>query len=212
MERRRALRAGRRLRLADRLRSALAEGHGRPLELLAGDGLPTALAPGEAPHEAAVLVAVTDRPEPGVILTRRPETMRRHPGQVAFPGGRVDPADTGVIAAALREAEEEIALPRHMVEVVGLADRYLTVTGYAVTPVLGVIPPDLPLVPHDAEVAAIFEVPLAHLLAPDQLVRRTIDWRGRPRAVYEILWGGERIWGATAAMIVNLARRLDWPR
>ena len=196
--------------LAHRLRAALADGHRRTPELLGGDGIPPMLAPNEAPHEAAVLIAVTDRPEPGVILTRRPETMRRHPGQVAFPGGRVDPEDADVVAAALREAEEEIGLPRRLAEVVGLADRYHTVTGYVVTPVLAAIPPDLPLVPHDVEVAAIFEVPLAHLLAPDQLIRRTMDWRGQPRDVYEILWEGERIWGATAAMIVNLARRLEW--
>lgn len=197
--------------LAERLRAALAEGHARSPTLLAGDGIGPALGTGEVPHEAAVLVAVTDRPDPGVILTRRPETMRRHAGQVAFPGGRVDPEDADVVAAALREAEEEIGLPRDLVEVIGLADRYYTVTGYVVTPVLAVIPPDLPLVPHDAEVAAIFEVPLAHLLAPGQLVERTVDWRGQQRTIFEILWERERIWGATAAMIVNLARRLDWP-
>ena len=76
---------------------------------------------------------------------------------------------------------------------------------------LGVVPPDLPLVPHDAEVAALFEVPLAHLFDPANHVRRTVEWHGTERSFYEIAWDGERIWGATAAMIVNLGRRLDWP-
>ncbi len=202
--------------LAERLRSALAEGARRAPPLLVGDGHgdggAVALERDEMLHEAAVLVAVTDRAEPGVILTRRPETMRRHAGQVAFPGGRVDPGDADLVAAALREAEEEIGLPRDRVDVVGLADRYETVTGFAVTPVLAVVPPDLPLAPHEAEVAAIFEVPLAHLLAPENQVLRSAFWQGRERSFHEILWDEERIWGATAAMIVNLARRLDWPR
>ena len=197
--------------LADRLRDAFAEGGRRGAAMLEGDGIDAPLADGAAPTEAAVLIAVTDRAEPGVLLTRRTETMRRHAGQVAFPGGRIDPDDAGPVAAALREAEEEIGLPPAAVEVVGVADAYRTVTGFAVTPVIGVVPPDLPLVPHDVEVAALFEVPLAHLLAPANQLRRTVDWNGRTRSFYEILWGGERIWGATAAMIVNLSRRLDWP-
>ena len=108
-----------------------------------------------------MLVAITDRPEPGVILTQRTDTMRRHAGQVAFPGGRIDPEDADAAAAALREAEEEIALPRDAVEVIGAADLYLTVTGYSVTPVIGVIAPDLDYHPNEAEVADVFEVPLA---------------------------------------------------
>jgi 8-oxo-dGTP pyrophosphatase MutT (NUDIX family) len=134
--------------------------------------------------------------------------MRKHAGQVAFPGGRIDPEDRDAVAAALREAEEEIGLPRHMVEVIGTADRYRTITGYEVTPVIGVVPPDLPLVPQLGEVAAIFEAPLDYILDPARQAIRTVEWRGRERSYYEIEWEGRRIWGATAAMIVNLAHRL----
>ena len=158
---------------------------------------------------AAVLVAVVDRPVPTVILTERPETMRQHPGQISFPGGRIDPGDDGPVAAALREAEEEIALPRNAVQLVGMADLYRTVTGFEVTPVVGVVPPGLPLVPRPGEVAAMFEAPLHYLLDPRHQVVRTALWRGRERSYYEIDWQGRRIWGATAAMIVNLSRRLE---
>jgi 8-oxo-dGTP pyrophosphatase MutT (NUDIX family) len=157
---------------------------------------------------AAVLIAVTDRPQPGLILTLRPETMRRHPGQIAFPGGRVDPEDEDEIAAALREAEEEVALPRSAVEIVGTMDRYQTGTGFDIVPVLGVIAPDLVLVPHDAEVAAVFEVPLDYVLDPANLVEQRASIDGIERHYVEILWGERRIWGATAAMLANLAARL----
>ena len=143
-----------------------------------------------------------------MILTLRLETMRKHPGQVSFPGGRIDPGDDGPIAAALREAEEEIALPPHLVEVIGLADRYRTVTGFEVTPVLGIVPPGVTLVPHPGEVAAVFEAPLHFLLDPAHQHVRTAFWRGRERTYYEILWQDRKIWGANAAMIVNLSRRL----
>lgn len=193
--------------LAERLVQAMARIPAQ--DLLTGDGV--------EPHEvtgpttaAAVLVSVTDRAEPGVILTQRTETLRNHAGQVAFPGGRADPGDVDLIATALREAEEEIGLPPRAVTVVGLADRYRTVTGFEVTPVLGVIPPDLPLIAAEAEVAALFEVPLSFLLDPAHHHRVSAPWRGRTRHFYEILWNDRRIWGATAAMIVNLSRRLQW--
>lgn len=163
-----------------------------------------------APVAAAVLVAVTDRADPGVLLTQRTDTLRTHAGQVAFPGGRIDPADADAIAAALREAEEEIALPRTHVEVVGVADRYRTGTGFDISPVVGVVPPDLTLVPSEAEVASVFEVPLAYLLDPANLREASAMWQGTERHFYEIYWQDRRIWGATAAMIVNLARRLQW--
>lgn len=193
--------------LADTLRAALAAGHRASPELIGGDVLDEeALGHGITP--AAVLVAVVDRPRPTVLLTLRPETMRKHPGQVSFPGGRIDPGDDGPIAAALREAEEEIGLPPASVEVIGTADRYLTVTGFEVTPVLGIVPPDLPLAPHPGEVAALFEAPLDYLLDPAHHNIRSALWRGRERTYYEIEWEDRRIWGATAAMIVNLSRRL----
>nr|WP_245858456.1 CoA pyrophosphatase [Sphingomonas guangdongensis] len=159
--------------------------------------------------EAAVLIAVTDRAEPGVILTRRTEQLRQHAGQVALPGGRVDPGDADAVAAALREAEEEIALDPAAVQVVGAIDRYRTGTNYLITPVLGIVPPDLPLVPHEAEVAEVFEVPLAFLLDPANHRPATAMYRGVRRDYFEIEWEGRRIWGATAAILINLTRRLS---
>ena len=190
--------------VADRLRDALALGGDH--ELLAGDMVehdPDGGTP------AAVLIAVTDRAEPGVILTVRREHMRTHAGQIAFPGGRIDPGEEA-IAAALREANEEILLDPAAVEIVGTIEAYRTVTDYRVTPVIGVIPPDLPLEPHEHEVADWFEAPLSHLLDPEKQVRRSALFQGRTRHYYEIDWNGRRIWGATAAMIVNLSRRLQW--
>jgi 8-oxo-dGTP pyrophosphatase MutT (NUDIX family) len=203
--------AGRRcLSLAERLRAALEEGARRDPPLLAGDDVTELMAAEDRLRPAAVLIAVTDRAEPGVLLTRRSDTLRSHAGQVAFPGGRVDPDDADGIAAALREADEEIGLPPGAVEVVGTVGLFRTVTGFEITPVVGVVPPDLPLRPHDAEVAALFEVPLAYLIDPANHIRQTAEWRGAMRTFYEIPWTGQRIWGATAAMIVNFARRLGW--
>jgi len=190
------------------LREALEIGRRHSPELLLGDPVDPSLDEGRAETPAAVLVAVVDRPDPTVVLTLRPDTLRQHAGQVAFPGGRIDPGDDGPIGAALREAQEEIALPPEEVEVIGLADRYRTITGYDVTPVIGVIPPGLPLEPQPSEVAAIFEAPLDFLLRPEHQQVRSVMWQGRERSYYEILWEDRRIWGATAAMIVNLSRRL----
>ncbi|HEX8191498.1 MAG TPA: CoA pyrophosphatase [Allosphingosinicella sp.] len=193
--------------LAGRLRAALEEGRRREPVLIAGDVLDEeANAIGITP--AAVLVAVVDRSDPTVILTLRPMTMRKHPGQISFPGGRIDPEDDGPVDAALREAEEEIGLPREAVEVIGTADRYRTITGFEVTPVIGIVPPDVPLTPHPGEVEAVFEAPLAYLLDPAHQAVRTAEYRGRERSYFEIDYQGRRIWGATAAMIVNLSRRL----
>jgi len=197
--------------LADRLRDALAKGGARKTILLEGDPRDASLTDDIVLMPAAVLVAVTDRPEPGVILTQRTAHMRRHPGQIAFPGGRIDPEDESIVAAALREAEEEIGLPRDCVEVIGETDSYRTITGFQVTPVIGVVPPDLQLVPHVEEVADLFEVPLAFLMEPGNYLEQAVEWQGRQRRYHEIMWGERRIWGATAAMLINLARRLSWP-
>lgn len=159
--------------------------------------------------EAAVLIAITDRAEPGVILTVRREHLRTHAGQIALPGGRTDQGEDAV-AAAVREAHEEILIDPSAVDVVGTIEPYRTVTGYVVTPVIGVIPPDLPLQPHEHEVADWFETPLAFLLDPANQHRRSALFQERTRHYYEIVWNDRRIWGATAAMIVNLSRRLQW--
>lgn len=194
--------------LAGRLRAALAAGSSSDAGLLLSDG--NGLVPDAEGHPAAVLVAITDREHPGIILTQRPETMRRHPGQIAFPGGRIDPGDDGPIAAALREAEEEIALAPSLVEIVGTFDLYRTITGYDVTPVIGVVPPDLTFIPHEVEVADVFEIPLAFLLDSANHRESRMMLEGRERHFYEILFAERRIWGATAAMLVNLSRRLQW--
>lgn len=191
--------------LAHRLRQDLATGHTRELPVRTADVRlqgQVSLAP------AAVLIAVTDRTEPGVILTRRASHLRKHAGQVAFPGGRLDEADSDAVAAALREAHEEIALDPSHVDVIGISDRYHTWTGFDIHPVLGVIPPDLPFVPHDGEVEALFEVPLDFLLSPKNRQRKHLEFQGTTHHYYEILWEEHRIWGVTAAIIANLAKRL----
>ena len=190
--------------LAARLRDALAR---PPIEPPLEGDLPELRA--QADVAAAVLIAITDRPEPGVILTVRREHMRTHAGQIAFPGGRIDPGEDAV-AAAIREAHEEVLVPPQLVEVVGAIEPYRTVTGYVVTPVLGVLPPDIALEPHEHEVADLFEAPLGYLLDPSNQQLRSALFQGRTRHYYEIVWNDRRIWGATAAMIVNLSRRLQW--
>ena len=190
--------------LAERLRTALS----KPALLPSLEGDLDELR-AEANVPAAVMVAVTDRPEPGVILTVRREHMRTHAGQVAFPGGRIDPGEDA-IAAALREAWEEIGLDQSTAEVVAEIDPYRTITGFLVTPVLAVVPPDQQLSPHEHEVADWFEAPLHFVLDPANQQLRSALFQGRERHYYEIVWNDRRIWGATAAMIINLSRRLQW--
>ena len=190
--------------LIDRLREALTQPSVLPM--LEGD-LSEERALASVP--AAVLVGITDRPDPGVILTVRREHMRTHAGQVAFPGGRIDPGEDSV-EAALREAWEELGLDPGAAEIVGAIDPYRTVTGYVVTPVLAVVQPDQPLSPHEHEVADWFEAPLGFVLDPTNQQYKSALFQGRERHYYEIMWGERRIWGATASMIVNLSRRLQW--
>ena len=187
---------------ADRIAAALALAG--PHDVLPGDLLEETAEPGRA---AAVLVAITDRERPGLILTTRPDTMRNHAGQIAFPGGRIDPGESPS-EAALREAWEEINLDPAHVRLLGEADNYRTVTNFLVTPVVAMVTPDLPLMANPDEVVDWFEVPLDFVLDPANQHRKQAMFRGEMRHYFEIPWQGRRIWGATAAMLVNLARRI----
>ena len=158
---------------------------------------------------AAVLIAVTDRAEPGVLLTHRPETMTWHPGQVAFPGGKLEPGEDPV-AAALREAHEELAIDPANVRIVGASDSFVTGSGFQLTPVLGLVPPDMTIVPDPREVASWFEAPLRFVLDQANHVRKVGLFRGHERPYTEIEWQGHRIWGITAAILSNLSHSMAW--
>lgn len=190
--------------LFDRLSAALAHGHRRDLTDLLSD---ERFAEAGRTAQAAVLIAITDRPQPGLILTQRPQGMRDHPGQVAFPGGKLNPGEDAV-TAALREAHEELALAPRQARIVGTTDRYQTGTGFDITPVVAVVPPDLVLAPDPREVEAWFEAPLALLLDRANWNEQEVFWRGNMRKYLELHYEGFRIWGVTAAIIANLSRRI----
>ena len=158
---------------------------------------------------AAVLAAITERDEPGFLLLHRPSNMRAHPGQVAFPGGKIDPGESAV-EAALREAWEELGIRTSDVRVIGESDVYHTRTGFEITPVLAVVPADIEIVPNPTEVAQWFEAPAGFVFDPANHEMQWTEGEGAKRAYYQILWREHRIWGVTAAMIVNLSRRLNW--
>ena len=160
---------------------------------------------GEEPRPAAVLVPLVARADGlHMLLTQRQPHLRQHAGQVAFPGGRVDEADPGPVAAALRETEEETGILPGFVDPVGFLDTYLTSTNYRVVPVVGILRPGFTVVPHEHEVAEVFEVPLAFLMNPAHHERHSRDWQGKLRHYYAMPWQGRYIWGATAGMIRNL--------
>lgn len=160
---------------------------------------------GEEPRPAAVLVPLVPR-EAGlhVLLTQRQPHLRSHAGQVAFPGGRIDAADLNPVAAALRETEEETGILPGFVDPLGFLDTYLTSTNFRVMPVVGILRPGFKVTPQAAEVADVFEVPLAFLMNPASHERHSRDWQGRQRHYFAMPWQGRYIWGATAGMIRNL--------
>ena len=147
-------------------------------------------------------------PERGVWLTRRAATLSAHAGQVAFPGGTIDPQDATPEAAALREAEEEIGLPRHDVELLGRIDDHVTGTGFHVTPVTALVPSAPRFTLAAAEVVAVFRLDFPVLLDPSAPQRRRATWRGRTRDFFVWPHPDHVIWGATAVMLVQLARIL----
>lgn len=159
---------------------------------------------GDEDKPAAVLVAFVDRPQPTLLLTRRQPHLRSHAGQVAFPGGRADHGDADSIATALREAHEEVGLDPAHVTIVGTTTPYRTGTGYLITPVLAIIPPDLPLVPEPGEVARLFEARCDHLFDSSSYQRHSVDWQGGIRHYWETMVDGERVWGVTAVMIRSI--------
>lgn len=160
----------------------------------------------ETLRDAAVLVPLIDRVEGlNLLLTQRTAHLAAHAGQIAFPGGRLEQTDADAIAAALRETEEEIGLPRHHIEIVGRLDDYLTRTGFRVAPVVGIVRPPFTTRPDPGEVADIFEVPLAFLLDPANRRRNFSEFRGAMRQFWSFPYGERNIWGATAGMIVNLS-------
>ena len=161
------------------------------------------------PRAAAVLVGiVTHHPVPTVLLTTRLASLRQHSGQVAFPGGKIDPTDASPLAAALREAEEEVGLSRSGVEPLGYLDPYLTGTGFMVLPSVCLIRPPLRLRVNPAEVADAFEVPLPFLMDPANHRREARQVKGRARHFYAMTHGERVVWGATAGMLRNLYERL----
>lgn len=162
---------------------------------------------------AAVLIAMTEREgpgeEPGMLLLHRPSNMRAHPGQIAFPGGKLDPGETPE-EAALREAWEELGIRPELVKVVGKGDVYRAHSGFEITPVIATVPADIEINPNPTEVAQWFEAPVSHMLHPDNHLEKWVEWENGLRPYYEIPWREHVTWGVTAAVIVNLSMRLKW--
>ncbi len=164
---------------------------------------------GRALREAAVLIPVVERVGGAhVVLTKRSSALKHHPGQIAFPGGKVDDTDGGAEAAALREAWEEIALEADQAKVLGVLPPHETVTGFRVSPVLAMVSPEFVARPEPGEVAEVFEAPLAHVLSPANYLVESRRWRGERRYYFTVPWGPYYIWGATARMLRALADRM----
>lgn len=192
--------------LETRLRDALA----RPGRASSDFDLNKDVAPpaGHIMRPAAVLIAVRSETQT-VILTKRSAHLKHHPGQIAFPGGKQDPGDPTPTAAALREAEEEVGLDRNAVQVLGHMPAHETVTGFLMTPVIGLIHGDFVARPEIGEVSEVFEVPLDHLMNPAHFLVQSRRWQGRARYYYTVPWGPYYIWGATGRILRALADRMQ---
>jgi len=165
---------------------------------------------GNSLRAAAVLVGLVDRGAgEQVLLTRRTEGLRHHAGQISFPGGRIEDSDADPVAAALREAHEEIGLPPAQAQVLGYLDPFTTITGFHVFPVVAQVAAQFQARPDPSEVDEVFEVPLSFLLEPGNARRVELEFRGARRSVLEFHFHDWRVWGATAAMLVNLRERLE---
>lgn len=157
---------------------------------------------------AAVLVGIVDHPEPTVLLTQRAQHLPDHPGQISFPGGKIDKSDADPLAAALREANEEIGLDRSHAEPLGYLDVYMTTLGYRIVPVIARVTPGFSLKLNASEVDNVFEVPLAFLMDQTNMQRHSRDWQGMTRHYYAITFGERYIWGVTAGILRNLHERI----
>ena len=157
---------------------------------------------------AAVLVAIVDRPEPTVLLTQRAQHLPDHPGQVSFPGGKIDKGDASPLASALREADEEIGLDRQFVEPLGYLDLYMTTLGYRIVPLLARVQPGFSLTLNTSEVDASFEVPLTFVMDQANVQCHSRDWQGMTRHYYALTFGERYIWGVTAGILRNLYERI----
>ncbi len=192
-----------RARLRDRAAGTRVSEGARGDHTLSGGTPPTSLTP------AAVLVGITQHPQGlRVLLTQRTAHLTDHAGQISLPGGRIERSDPDPVFAALREAEEEIGLPPSHVEIVGRLDTYITGTGFEIAPVVGLVRVPFPMRLDEFEVAELFEVPLAFIVDPANHERRSRELRGRTRSFYVLPYENRYIWGATAAMLVNLAEVL----
>ncbi len=170
----------------------------------------TVLPEGRKLRAAGVLVAINlCAPHPTLFLTKRASGLKHHPGQIAFAGGKQDDTDVDVVAAALREAEEEIGLPRALPRILGQMPAHETVTGFSVTPVLAVIDEPFEPFPELGEVEEVFEVPLSHVLNAENYLIESRLWRGARRYYFTVPYGPYYIWGATARMLRALAARME---
>jgi 8-oxo-dGTP pyrophosphatase MutT (NUDIX family) len=162
----------------------------------------------KATKPASVLVPIVDRSAPTVLLTERTADLASHAGQVAFPGGKIEPADESPVAAALREAREEVGLAPTLVEPIGYLDLYLTFSGFRILPTVARVRPEFMLTLNPGEVTEAFEVPLDFLMNPQNHQRKTRDWKGIARDYYAMPFGDHYIWGVTAGILRNLYERI----